>query len=293
MRFSRPYVLALFALCIVTSAAIAVATVMRSLPTLVVVTCVCSSAVVLLLSLRRIEHHFDDLEQHHRDIFLKSLTSEIYAMRIVMAQVPTCSMPVSGWSMMFTNLHQLLELLDVHRPKLVVELGSGMSTIVIAKALKDFGDARMVSIEHDAAWASVTRRHIEDLGLESVADVRLRPLRRLDSDKCWYGLEAEDFGVGIVNMLIVDGPPAVNRCATIRFPALDSFLPILSDDAVVVLDDANRHGERTIVREWLVSHPDFEHVQFQSITGLAILRRRRERDRELSPRKQAQTLLPV
>jgi hypothetical protein len=68
------------------------------------------------------------------------------------------------------------------------------------------------------------------------------------SEVPWYPLALLD-GVGRVDLLFVDGPPAATS-ALVREPAGPAVLDRLQDGAIVVLDDTNRSDERTIVDRW-------------------------------------------
>ena len=58
----------------------------------------------------------------------------------------------------------------------VVECGSGVSTVVLARALREVG-GRLYSLEHDLAWAERTRSLLDDEGLDRFARVVDAPLR--------------------------------------------------------------------------------------------------------------------
>src|SRR5215203_2800261 len=57
----------------------------------------------------------------------------------------------------------LHELVQTHEPALVVELGGGVSTLILGYALESAGTGRLIAFEHDAAQArrtaALVRRH--------------------------------------------------------------------------------------------------------------------------------------
>ena len=70
------------------------------------------------------------------------------------------------------------------RPQLVVECGSGNSTIFLARALRQLGDGHVITLDHDEAWGRVTREIVAREGLDEHATVvdaaeRLSSLPRL------------------------------------------------------------------------------------------------------------------
>src|SRR5262245_16857483 len=60
----------------------------------------------------------------------------------------------------WNHLWTLYELIRRKRPDLVLEYGSGYSTVAMAKALKDNGTGRLISLETSAEWASLTRSRL-------------------------------------------------------------------------------------------------------------------------------------
>src|SRR5262245_66146381 len=51
------------------------------------------------------------------------------------------------------------------RPRLIVEVGSGVSTLIAAYCLQELGRGRIVSRESDADVAEVSRQNVEEHGL--------------------------------------------------------------------------------------------------------------------------------
>jgi hypothetical protein len=136
----------------------------------------------------------------------------------------------------------------------IVELGSGVSTVVLARLMRELG-GRIWAVEHLPGWAGWVRRALEREGLEDVATVLDAPLeehpRALDG-ALWYS-EAALGGLPAsgVELLLVDGPPGYGEgMARSRYPALAALGERLAPGALVVLDDAEREGEREILRRW-------------------------------------------
>lgn len=137
----------------------------------------------------------------------------------------------------------------------VVELGSGVSTVILARLARELG-GRIVSVEHSPGWVGWVRRALERDGLGSVAAVVEAPLRphpRSLDGAPWYdeaALEAGLPGDG-VELLLVDGPPGYgDGMERSRYPALPALAGRLAPGALVVLDDTGREGERAILDAW-------------------------------------------
>lgn len=171
---------------------------------------------------------------------------------------PRAPVPSSrGWAaspdVLSTLVRQVLEL----RPQLVVDCGSGLSTLWMAYAVEQLGaGGRVVALEHDAHYAGQTQALLASHRLLATAEVRHAPLTRLDTGAdehwLWYDPAAVDdlLGVGLV---FVDGPPeSVHELS--RYPAVPVLLDRCTADVRLLLDDAHRDGEQRTVRRWTAEH---------------------------------------
>lgn len=138
--------------------------------------------------------------------------------------------------------------------KVVVELGSGVSTIVLARLARQMG-GRIWALEHHPGWAGWVRRALERDGLgdvASVVDATLEPHPLALDDAPWYSPSAlAELPAEGVELLLVDGPPGYgDGMALSRYPALPVLGERLAPGALVVLDDARREGEAEILDAW-------------------------------------------
>jgi predicted O-methyltransferase YrrM len=134
----------------------------------------------------------------------------------------------------------------------VVECGSGLSTITIARALGARGHGHVYALEHSPEWASRTRDALAAEGLEDLATVIDAPL--VDD---WYDRAALDrLPAQGIALLLVDGPPAGEpQTAHSRYPALPNLEPRLASNSAIILDDADRDGDRWVLDRWLAEFP--------------------------------------
>lgn len=155
----------------------------------------------------------------------------------------------------------------------VVELGSGVSTIVLARLMRERG-GRLTSIEHDPDWARVTRATLEREALTDVARLVEAPLEPhplgLD-DTPWYAQAAlAELPEAGIELLLVDGPPGYTEGMELsRYPALPALSERLAAGAIVALDDADRAGEREILERWQREMPEWRFGT-DPTTGLAL-----------------------
>ncbi len=140
----------------------------------------------------------------------------------------------------------------------VVECGSGRSTVVIARFLRELGGGSVHSLEHDPAWAQLTRMRLAAEGLAAIATVIEAPLSAhpLAPPGCrWYAPWAlRELPEGL-DLLLVDGPPAGEEpIERSRYPALPALAGRFAPDATVILDDVGRAGERWVLERWEAEH---------------------------------------
>ena len=167
-------------------------------------------------------------------------------------RTPRAPMPPSGrWAMDPTGLLELLSRVPADRPALVLELGSGTSSVWLGYALERTG-GRLVSLDHDPRFGERTRQLLGRHALTGVAQVRDAPLRDLDlgdGTYRWYDPAAFEDLAG-VDLLVVDGPPGTTGPLA-RYPALPVLWRRLSPGALVLLDDVDRPDERDTADRWL------------------------------------------
>jgi predicted O-methyltransferase YrrM len=135
----------------------------------------------------------------------------------------------------------------------IVELGSGVSTIVLARLARE-REGRLTALEHDPDWAGVVRSQLKREGMTHVARLVEAPLEAhplaLD-DAPWYAERAVAELPEAIELLLVDGPPGYgDGMERSRYPALPALEPRLSPGAMVILDDATRPAEREILERW-------------------------------------------
>ncbi len=162
--------------------------------------------------------------------------------------------PMGGFPMGADLGIELVSRIVATRPKLVVELGAGVSTLLGAYALEKVGGGRLVSIEHDPEWVAITKERLALHGFphDTVeVDVRHAPLVPREVDGASYRWYSEDALRDLegIDVLVVDGPPN-STCDLARYPALPVMSPRFSSSCVLVVDDTGRHPGTEVVRRW-------------------------------------------
>jgi predicted O-methyltransferase YrrM len=158
--------------------------------------------------------------------------------------------PTRGAAAAPDALLELVRLIDRLEASSVVELGSGVSTLVLARRLQQRGAGRVVSLEHLPEYAAATRRELEAQGLAAFATVVDAPLvEHTIGGEVWPWYELGPEVPERIDLLFIDGPPQGVR-EQARYPALPLLRERLSPGGVALLDDGGRPDERAMVRRW-------------------------------------------
>ena len=207
---------------------------------------------------------------------LKQTFRQVEAIQNLSAMLPTSDvLPATrGWAASPDLLLVLVDQLIARRPSLVVECGSGASTLWLALALRRFGiDGRIVALDHDPVFAAKTRDFLARHGVSDVAEVRDAPLEELSlagGTYSWYARRAWKDLTGI-DLLFVDGPPAATG-AKARYPALPLLREALNPAATVVVDDLVVPDMQETLRLWLDAYPEFSSAILPLEKQAALLR---------------------
>lgn len=137
------------------------------------------------------------------------------------------------WQLRSESLAALDVRLGELNPQLIVEVGSGQSTVVLSK------HARTVSLEHIRKYAELSQH------IAPQAEVRLckmRPFYTLGGNFSWYDTKMPQG----IDFALIDGPPmSIGREA-----AFFALHPFLNPGWEIWLDDADRQHEQDCLLLW-------------------------------------------
>jgi len=197
--------------------------------------------------------------------------NEIYKLLPVRAPLP----PMTGWAATPELSAFLLKTIQKYRPATIVEIGSGITTLISGYSLEKFNiDGKIISFDHDPLFASKTEDEIKLHGLSDKVEIRIAPLKKVtieNEEWLWYSTDKIKFDQPI-DLVVVDGPP-VKTQKNARYPALPLLYDHLSENAVVVMHDTNRSEETAIINLWLEKFEDFTVEKFHSEKGITLLKR--------------------
>lgn len=160
--------------------------------------------------------------------------------------------PLGGWAVSPDLALYLVQLVHARQPRVVLELGSGASTLLIGKALDQMGVGQLISIEHDPVWYANTIQELHLAGLNDVVDLRYSPLIPIDIEGStfrWYDTDSVSDSE-TADMILVDGPPGPTGPMA-RYPAGRVLISGAKQGCLVVVDDLIREDEQTMVDLWV------------------------------------------
>jgi len=197
--------------------------------------------------------------QHYRQ-------SEYFAQLLNLMDFKAAIPGLRSWAASADVLLTLVNVSQKVKPKVVLDLGSGISTLVLAKSSPG---AKVFSIDHLPEFAGKTRSLLEDHQITNV-DLRVAPLRPNSAGSDWYEISALS-DINQIDLLFIDGPPG-SKDDKARHPVLAQCLSKLSPKAVIVIDDAARDGERALAEMFLQALPGYELEFLNHEKGTAVLR---------------------
>lgn len=183
-------------------------------------------------------------------------------------ELPSINIELHSWPVSPDFSLYLIELIELNDYDLIIEFGSGISTVIIAKAITKRAARRQgkksvdfVSFDHLEYYYKQTRTQLEHAGLINAVQLILAPLQDWqDSNgriQPYYAcqstlttLKQKHNVAGQRILVIVDGPPAATGKRA-RYPAglliLEHFANAHID---ILLDDYIRDDEKEIARLW-------------------------------------------
>lgn len=165
------------------------------------------------------------------------------------------------WTVDGVTAKSIVDAVRELRPAVVLELGSGSSTALIAAILEQMGltNTRHIAVDHLAPYLDATRQNVELQDLNRKVEYWHCPLEEPGGNGVahWYSDLPAKLGDTKIDLLVVDGPPGATQPEA-RRPALEVLRPFLSPGAIVILDDTTRPEEGKILEKWKEQYPEIE-----------------------------------
>jgi predicted O-methyltransferase YrrM len=209
----------------------------------------------------------------HRDQVLSQVSGVIGVYATLKPEIPYP--PFGGWAITGDCARRLVELILTDRPSSVIEIGSGLSTLLVAQALEVCGaGGHILALEHEKTYLDRSVALLAQHGVSHRAQVIHAPLIETDIRGeifRWYDLSSCRLP-DQVDLIFIDGPPKATGSLA-RYPALPLLIDRLGPRGVVLMDDANRPDERSAVKRWQEEYTGLEVAYHKDSNGTFEIRR--------------------
>lgn len=191
---------------------------------------------------------------------------DIYSLNIIQSLLTNSPyLPLNGGALRPYGLAYILNEIIINQRKNILEFGSGLSTILMARLIKKNNlSTRIISFEHNANWASILNGYLENENLESYVKVINANLKDIDTVLGivkWYDSELFFKSINTIkfDLIIIDGPPA--NSMDIQYSRLPAFLNLdknLAENYCIILDDMHREGEKKVAEVYIDLNPNLQ-----------------------------------
>lgn len=167
-------------------------------------------------------------------------------------------LPITKSAMSFFAIAMICNDLIINGRKNIIEFGSGLSTILIARLIKKNNlSCKIYSIEHDKKWFDLLNTMLKkENTFENVVSIHapLISSKKTKNNLDWYDEESIINSLPkniLFDLVIIDGPPAHEKSKSLsRYPALPFVRNKLNNSYSIYLDDACREGEQGVIKYW-------------------------------------------
>lgn len=207
-----------------------------------------------------------------RDHFIQTEAS-IQITKLINPKLP---FPTSGdWAATSHFLAVLFKYIIKNKPKTIIELGSGVSTLYSAQLIKDLNlSTQVISLDHEETYGTQTNEYLKVAQLDNHAQVIIAPLTtHMINNNNWKWYKTTSLKQDQkIDVLVVDGPITYLQ-SNARYPAIPLLFSRLSHKAIILVDDYNRKDEQAIVKLWLKEYDLTLIEETDSVKGYAVLQK--------------------
>jgi len=186
---------------------------------------------------------------------------ELKAMELIKPYMPKEYFPITGFSMRFQSIQHILNDVIIFKPKVVLEIGSGISTVVLCNFFSAHKlNTVIYSIDNDEKWQKLIENAT---GNSSNLKAFTFPLRKNpETGEVWYDIEKESLIMTLseIDMILIDGPKG-SLSSKARHGILKLIDSRFKENQIIFIDDTNRPSETELVNFLVKKHKFFAHKQ--------------------------------
>lgn len=205
---------------------------------------------------------------------IANTTQQLEAHQALQALIGDLPAPLHGWPISPDFALQLVRLIRDHSYDLIIEFGSGTSTLLCLRTLVQFNlhfadqaasPHRLITFEHLNTYHQKTTELVDTCSNRPLLDLRLSPLEPWEDATGSYSYYAGTAAIGeaiqavassvgrpLKLLVVIDGPPGAT-CHWARYPAVPIVLDAASGIDLSIdflLDDMIRADEKETALAW-------------------------------------------
>lgn len=154
------------------------------------------------------------------------------------------------WAVGYQYLYSVYRILNIAKPKTILELGLGQSTKLLSQYAKSDLEVEHIVVEHDQDWIDFYKR--ENELSENTKIIKLERITKEykgdDSILAFKNFKESLQGLKF-EFISIDAPLGGYGKVFSRIDLLEILPNCLNNDFVIVIDDYNRKGEKNTVNE--------------------------------------------
>ena len=175
------------------------------------------------------------------------------------------------WRVSSDYAHATLSSLIEKGEGSVIDVGSGITSLLFGYGVKKNGSGKVIALEHSKEYFEKSKAMIKLHQLEDYCELYYCPLKEYDLNGkkwLWYDIANVDFPDNIT-LISVDGPPGGTQYMA-RYPVIPIMEKYLNKNTLIYLDDSNREEEKLSVEKW-VREFSLKNDFFKSDRGYFVL----------------------
>lgn len=159
--------------------------------------------------------------------------------------------PMRHWSIGPDFATLIVTHLREHQPNLVLDVGGGLSTLLAAYCLQEQRVGRVVALDDDPNRTQATVDLLMQHQVELYGEALHAPLKAINPKQpkwIWYDTAALN-GLRQIDFVIINTPSGASNL--VRDAALPILAPLLSQNAIILMDGVQREDEKYLVDDWI------------------------------------------
>jgi hypothetical protein len=180
------------------------------------------------------------------EALIDSKFKELKAIELLKGYFPQGFVFESTYSLSFQTIQHIANDIIVNRPATILEIGSGLSTIVLSKVIKETGyKAEFFSVDQDRTWQDHLKMHCDNVNFYQFEIGTSGEFAMEGSN--WFDIPLDSIlRTKKYDLVIVDGPKG-SESRLARYGIVDFLRGRLTETAIVFVDDTDREYEKVLL----------------------------------------------